>query len=97
MVIRSFKCYRAVVSNGVILENACSFKNVFRGAVRELKGSYGHSLYFTNGYAELSFGVLTEVWEGSRCRSSWIELRKIARIDCFSIDRTTYVTTRKEK
>lgn len=96
MVIRSYKCYRAQVSNGVVLENEKSFKNVFRGAVRELKDSYGHSVFFECGYAVLSEGIETECWQGNHCRTSWIELRKIARIDCFSIDRKTYVTTRKE-
>ena len=98
MIIQTHHLYRAKLSNGVILENTMgSFKNVFRGAVRELKDSYGHSLFFECGHAELSEGIETECWRGSSCRTSWIELRKICRIDCFSIDRKTYIRVRREK
>ena len=98
MIIEAREIYRAVLSNGIILENDATgegFKNLFKGAVRELKSEYGHMLYFTTGTADISYGVITEVYQGSRIKSSYIELREIAAVRVTSLDRRTFVTTMK--
>ena len=96
--------YRAKISNGIILKNDRDFKAVYRGAVRELRCSYGNSTYFESGFAILEQGVSTRCWipdehykSGGFWRSSWISIREICRIDCFSIDGATWVKTRRER
>ena len=70
-------------------------RNLFKGVVLELKTEYGHMCYFTTGTADISYGVLTEVYQGSRIKSSYIELRKIAEVRVTSIDRKTFTTIQK--
>ena len=95
MDIRCFPGYQAKLSNGVTLFNAPSFKYLYYSAVRELKSVYGHSVFFNTGYAELSYGVLTEVYEGSQVKSSFLELRRICKIHIFSCDKMTYSYTER--
>ena len=98
MIIKTSAIYRAKISNGIMLENDATgegFKSLFKGVVLELKTEYGHMCYFTTGTADISYGVLTEVYQGSRIKSSYIELRKIAEVRVTSIDRKTFTTIQK--
>lgn len=96
MVIKSFICYRAELSNGIILENDESdFKSLYRCAVRELKSDFGYSSFFECGYAEISYGVTTEVYEGSYVKASFIEVRRICKIHVFSCDKVTHLYTER--
>lgn len=96
MEIKTEVRYVARLTNGIILEDS-DFRNVYRGAVRELRAQYGHSLYFDCGKADISLCVVTEVYyDGSRYTSARAELRKICTIDICSMDRVTHVMPRRE-
>lgn len=94
MITKVEKVYRARISNGVILEDS-DFKNVYKAALRELRVTYGHSLYFDYGFAELQYGVLTTVYQGSSVNAGFIVMRGICDLTVYSIDRVTHVITRK--
>lgn len=82
MITKVEKVYRARISNGVIVEDT-DFKVVYRAALRELRNTYGHSVYFEHGSAQLQYGVLTIVYYGSSIKDSFIELRDIGSLTVF--------------
>lgn len=101
MAVRSIKeishnvIYRAEVSNGVILE-ASTFKTLWKRAIAELHDSYGNSLYFENGSAQLSWGVLTTViYAGKREKYGYIKMNDLGELRVFSMDHVTHTLYRK--
>lgn len=94
--VRSDIVYRAKISNGIILEDTC-LKNVYYGALRELKDEYGHRLYFSWGECEITLGVSTTVVPIARGRSrgGYIELKKICMLRVFSVGKETYTEVRR--
>lgn len=93
--VRSDIVYRAKLSNGIILEDTC-LKNVYYGALRELKDEYGHRLYYSWGECEITYGASTVVSVApGRGRSGYIELKKICMIRVFSLGNKTYTEVRR--
>ena len=98
MVINSEVIYRAELSNGIILENdETRFKELFRGVVRELRDSYGHSLYFESGSGTVYYGVLTTIHCGGKTVSSFCPLEELCTVHVCSMDRKTWVYTERNR
>lgn len=87
--------YRANVSNGVILESS-TFKSLWKRAIAELHDSYGDSLYFETGSAQLSWGIETSVfYDGDCCRTSYIRMDDLGELRVYSMDHVTHTLYRK--
>ena len=91
MVIKTEVVYRAFCQHGIILENGKDrFKALIHGAIREMRSEYGHERYYSHGTCHVQYGVLTSVYEGVHCKSSFLKLRDICTIAVSSIDKQTY-------
>ncbi len=89
MIIRTMVLYRARCQHGVTLYNS-SFKSLIRGAIREMRGEYGHQRYYSHGVCHIEYGVLTDVYHGNKIKSGFVKLRDVCTIAVSSIDTKTY-------
>ena len=86
--------YYARIPNGIILEDS-DLKNVYYAALREMKATYGHSLFFDSGSVIIRSGFRVEWWNGHFWKFKYMECDQLLRIQVSSCDRVTYTHIQK--
>ena len=86
--------YYARTPHDVILE-AYDLKTVYYAALREMKATYGHSLFFDSGSVIIRSGFRVEWWNGHCWEFKYVECDQLLRINVSSSDRITYTHIQK--
>ena len=87
--------YYAKTEEGIILQDD-SFRNVYDACKHELKGSYGHSLFYDIGSAKIYEGVYIEWDVAGKYYSRHIPIRLICTMTCSSVDKRTHFSVRRD-